>query len=460
LLLLLSAARPDESPVEAQAEAARVGRVVRHFAAVHAGPGPEHPLVWRLYEGSQVRVVGEAAGPDGAAWHQVRLWNSQDGWLEGAVVSFEPYPPTPPRPGGSSPRPPAARRPHAPRPLGGAPAAVVTPTVLGEAPDGGAALARVTPGTDVLADAWVAGADGRVRYRVVADGIAGWAAPGAVTLRFVDPATRLVDGRPIVEPLRGIGLWFVLDDREHGADAAARVAAAARDNGLSHLYIEVATSRGGFFGGPWLDALLPAARAANVRVIGSVYTDLDDVPADVSLSLDVARYRTPAGLALDGLTADVEETLVPENVRAYGELLRHHLGDDYLLVATVYPPESWYAPRYPWSALPATWNAIAPMAYWRHMEERPFTAAEVDTYIRRNLAKVRALTGRPDMPVEMLGQFHEQGRPNLFGPEMPTAAEIVAAARAAREAGAIGISYFDWARATPAHWDALAEIRW
>jgi hypothetical protein len=50
--------------------------------------------------------------------------------------------------------------------------------------------------------------------------------------------------------------------------------------------------------------------------------------------------------------------------------------------------------------------------------------------------------------------MHQLGRPLVVGREMPTAAEIVAAARAAREAGAVGISCFDWARATPAHWDA------
>jgi hypothetical protein len=64
------------------------------------------------------------------------------------------------------------------------------------------------------------------------------------------------------------------------------------------------------------------------------------------------------------------------------------------------------------------------------------------------------------MPVEMLGQLYELGRPRLLGPDPPTAAEIVAAAAGARDAGAAGISYFDWTRATPAQWQALAGFRW
>jgi hypothetical protein len=340
---------------------------------------------------------------------------------------------------------------------------VLAPTSLLDGPDG--SPAGELGGGTARAEAWTLGVDGRVRYQVAgagwaAPGGAGWAAPGAVGLRAADPPGRLVGGRPIVEPLRGVGMWFVPDSRERGAEAGARVAAAARAAGLSHLYVEVATSQGGFWGRPWLDELLPAARAAGVALIGSVYACLDDLPADLALSLEVARYRTPDGLALDGLTVDVEETLVAENVAAFGELLRHGVGDDLLLVATVYPPESWFGPRYPWPALARSWNAVAPMAYWRQMEARAFTPAEVVAYTRRNIEKTRALVGRPDMPVEMLGQLFEMGRPRLLGRDGPTAGEVLAAAAAAREAGAIGISYFDWTRATPEHWRALAGFRW
>jgi hypothetical protein len=255
-------------------------------------------------------------------------------------------------------------------------------------------------------------------------------------------------------------MWYILDSTEHGTAPAARIAAAARANGLTHLYVEVATSRGGFWGARWLDALLPAARAAGLRVIGSVYPCLDDLAADLDLTVEVARYRTPGGLTLDGLTADVEETLVAENVEAYGALLRHALGDDYLLVATVYPPESFFAPRYPWAALARSWNALAPMAYWRQMERRPFSAPETAAFVQRNLSKLRTLVGRDDLPVEMLGQSFDATAPRLLGPDTPTAEEITAAVRAAREGGALGISFFDWTRATPAQWEALAGYAW
>jgi hypothetical protein len=190
------------------------------------------------------------------------------------------------------------------------------------------------------------------------------------------------------------------------------------------------------------------ARAAGLRVIGSVYTCLADVPGDLALAVEVARYRTPDGLALDGLTADIEEELVPDTVRAFGELLRHALGDDALLVATVYPPDSWAGGRYPWRALGASWNAVAPMAY----PGQPRSPAEVYAYTHRALADVRARVGRADLPVEMLGQLFALGQPRLLGPGSPSADEVVAAASAARDGGAIGISFFDWEGSATSAW--------
>jgi hypothetical protein len=60
----------------------------------------------------------------------------------------------------------------------------------------------------------------------------------------------------------------------------------------------------------------------------------------------------------------------------------------------------------------------------------------------------------------MLGQLFALGQPRLLGPGSPSAEEVVAAASAARDGGAVGISFFDWTRATPAHWQALAAFAW
>ena len=438
-----------------------IARVVEDFAPVRAEPGSAGAVLWRLYEGTQVAVGAEARDAQGGIWHRIRLWNSGDGWLADDSISFDPYPPPPPPPARTSPPPTAPQPPREPRPARSliAPALIVAPAAARNA-DGGETAAAFPAGSRVTVDAWAVGADELVRYHVTDGSLSGWVAPSAVAFDAADAPTRTVNGRPIVEPLEGKGMWFVLDSREHGEQAAARVAAAARANGISHIYVEVATSRGGFFGTRWLDELLPAAQAAGVKVIGSVYVWLDDVPADLDLALAVARYRTADGRTLDGLTADIEERLVADNVQAFGELLRHHLGDDYLLVATTYPPRSFAAPRYPWAAIARSWNAIAPMAYWRQMRGGVLTPEEVYAYTRQEIEGVRELTRRPDLPVEMLGQLFELGRPRLLGPDPPAPAELEASVAGARDAGAVGISFFDWTRATPAHWEALAAFEW
>jgi hypothetical protein len=437
-----------------------VSRVVEHFAPVRGRPDATAPVLWRLYEGTQVSVTGNAVETGGDLWLPIILWNSHVGWVALAAISFDPYPAPSPPPSSTGPRPPRPPRlSREPQPLT-ATGTIIERASLAETPDGNISMGSAPAGTRVRVDAWTVAGDDRARYHVIADEVAGWTAPTAVALDAVDPVSHRLGDRSIVDPLRGKGMWFVLDSREHGPDAGRLVAAAARDAGLTHLYVEVATSRGGFFGDRWLDELLPAAQAAGVKVVGSVYVWLDDLATDLDLALTVARYRTPGGHALDGLTADIEETLVADNVQAFGDLLRHHLGDDYLLIATTYPPGSFAAPRYPWAALARSWNAIAPMAYWSQMRGRALTPDEAYAYTADSVAGIRRLTGRSDIHVDLLGQLFELGRPLLLGPDPPTQAEVEAAMRAARDAGAIGISFFDWTRATPAHWEALAAFVW
>src|SRR5581483_6718532 len=104
-LLLAASGSPlsaANSPITASAaQTFSTARVVQDLAPVYEGPGEEYALVWRLYEGSQVAVGGEMAAADGQTWRQVKLWNSQHGWLAAEALSFEPYPPPPtPRLGG------------------------------------------------------------------------------------------------------------------------------------------------------------------------------------------------------------------------------------------------------------------------------------------------------------------------------------------------------------------------
>jgi hypothetical protein len=152
--------------------------------------------------------------------------------------------------------------------------------------------------------------------------------------------------------------------------------------------------------------------------------------------------------------ADVEQNMQEPYVRAYGEVLRATLGAKVLMGITTYPPQGYWGERYPFRTVARSWDVIVPQDYWR-ISRRPYTAADAYRYVQDSLAGIRAASGRPHVPIEVLGQTFD-----IFGNgvDSPTAPEILAAARAARDGHAIGISFFEWNHATPEEWDAIARL--
>jgi len=93
------------------------------------------------------------------------------------------------------------------------------------------------------------------------------------------------------------------------------------------------------------------------------------------------------------------------------------------------------------------------MDYW-HVQSHAYSAAEVYQFVRRSVQLIRAQT-RVDEPVEVLGQMFD---PYQDGANSPGAAEIAACAAAARDVGAVGVSFFEWSHATAQEWQALAAL--
>jgi len=321
-----------------------------------------------------------------------------------------------------------------------------------------AVLPRVTP---LTVDAWSTDADGAAWYHATtttisatttaglapAPALSGWVYGDAMTFDAGAP----ISPTALLTPLRGKGMWFTYPLLQ--TTPVTTIVAMARGAGLSHLYVAVGRSNKGFYGGPGLDALLPAAHRAGIRVIAWVYPFLRDVPADVAMSVSAARYTAPSGDRPDGLLADVENNMNEGAVRAYGQVLRATLGPAALMAIATFPPQ-WLAGRtYPFATAALSWNAVVPMDYW-HLRRRAYTAAEAYDFVRESVTLIRART-RPDMPVEVLGQMFDIYQ---SGANSPSAAEILACAAAARDTGALGVSFFEWRHATPQEWGALQAI--
>ena len=261
--------------------------------------------------------------------------------------------------------------------------------------------------------------------------------PAAVMLRTVPDEAAVAAGK---------GMWLIFPDwRTEGTAAIIRAARAA---GVTHIYLEVATSSDGFYGARALDSLLWQAHDAGIAVISWVYAALWQPAQDISMTRAVAAYTGPLGDAADGLAADIEENMAPATVGAYAALARQALGSR-PLVGVTYPPQQ--MPDYPYAALAPYVTVWAPMDYW-HTTERDFTYHAVYTWVAASLAGIDAAAGTSAIPFDVIAQTFDWFADSGTGIFSPTPDEVEAAMAAAAAGGAEGVSFYRWTTATPQEW--------
>jgi len=227
------------------------------------------------------------------------------------------------------------------------------------------------------------------------------------------------------------------------------VVAAAKAGGLRQLWVRTGGSRQGWYGGPLLEKLLPAAHQAGISVVAWDFPTLSDPVAD-SLRAAAALTGTFGGERLDAFSPDIETRAEgtynsPERVALYLAHVRLLAGDR-PVVATVMRPTPGQLKSYPYQAEAPYVDAFAPMDYWSCHE--PGETAEASI---RTLALLR--------PVTPIGQAYdmkwEGGRPG-----MPTPQEIWRFIDACRRAGAIGASLYDAETVTTDELRALDAYPW
>jgi hypothetical protein len=168
----------------------------------------------------------------------------------------------------------------------------------------------------------------------------------------------------------------------------------------------------------------------------------------------VLAFRTPrGGQAFDGLAIDIESQRVGRvgarnaALIRYSRALRRAAGPGYALGAivpdlrsTTVSPGLW--PAFPYRAAAGYYDVFLPMAYSSY---RGHGAGFAYAYSRQNVTTVQALTGRP---VHLIG-----GLTDALG-----AGEAAAVVRGARDGGAIGASFYDFAIGQDDAWRALATL--
>jgi len=272
---------------------------------------------------------------------------------------------------------------------------------------------------------------------------------------------------------KGMFLYFVpnaSDANSYAKYDPDAVIARARASGISH--IEIRMARGTFVENAtppvhaWLDALIDKAAGAGIKLI-AWQVPRRATAADAATAVAAAEYTTAAGNGFAGLALDIEDG---DNYMGTGEeakqrmvdhieMVREAVGPDYLIVATVISPAltHWTNARYPFARIAPYASVMQPMEYWHHFYSstgHAYTQDEVASACANSVALTRQQAGR-DIPINVAGQSDDLG---ATGPPAPD--EITWCLGAAKNAGAIGQTFFDWRGTDADDWSAIAGFAW
>ena len=254
---------------------------------------------------------------------------------------------------------------------------------------------------------------------------------------------------------RGLGAWVDIFDRSLYGNPEGTVATLS-SHGVRTLFLQSATYR---FPGPLrypdlAGRFIDAAHAAGIRVVAWYVPDFANLERDYQWSVAAMRFASPSGERFDSFALDIEVTAVrdPEERAArlleLSRRLRAAAGPAYPLGAITPSPlrSPGYWPVFPDTELAQIYDVYLPMAYWSYS-----TGGEGGAYgyIDRSAQIVRAETGRPDLPIHMIG-----GLAN--GADAAASRGFVSAVN---DNQLIGASLYDVATSGPEDWAELANLR-
>ena len=252
------------------------------------------------------------------------------------------------------------------------------------------------------------------------------------------------------EPARGAvfsgtGVWIDIWDALEKQPAT--VVSIAQQRGVSVIYVETANAKSkvDVVNPAPLQQLVVAAHAAGIRVVPWYLPGFKKPKVD--------QRRLAAALAIggaepvDGVAVDIEATYVKN-----AKLRSQRAGALLAWLRATYPktpigaitpnPVNNYWPIFPWEQVRQNADAVLPMCY----PPRRLSAQAMYTMTTGCTTKPRELMGDRAFPVHVIS--------GLAGGLPP--ANLDAAARASRDAGANGFSLYDLATTTAAGWTALA----
>jgi hypothetical protein len=273
-----------------------------------------------------------------------------------------------------------------------------------------------------------------------------------------------------VDVVRGKSAWLAfsgdsLDDDAFERLDPERIAETASRAGLRA--IELRLAYGAFdevtpAAKATVDRLIDALAARNIRTVGWT-VPRENAFDDVARNVAVASYRTPSGNRISGLAVDLERggEFLGTGPRGYAALrdylavLRRAVGPRVLLVATVEDPFLLHLGQtaFPYREIARDADVLQPMTYWRMLGPWD-SAAKAGAAVTGSVALLRRLAAR-DVPIAVGAQSGVLSKRGA-----PPGDELAAAIAASRDAGAIGVTIYDWNGTGPEQWEAVARAPW
>ena len=260
-------------------------------------------------------------------------------------------------------------------------------------------------------------------------------------------------------PFRGLATW--VDRFDYAALTPATAIADMSNRGVRTLFL--ATAR---FDGPddfldeakmgdWLDR----AHAAGIKVVGWYVPAYGNMARDVRRTVAINDYASPTGQRFDAVGIDIERfgpsgevNHATFNARVVPHLQQVRALTSAPIAAIVPTPFTTNAGNnwagFPWSGIGPNSEVVVPMALWSF--RAGYSAAQVRTYVRAEIDRTQALTGR---------RVHVEGGVSGEGATPVDTPRMAAFVQGAKDAGAIGGSNYDYLTTTEAAWwTALAGL--
>ena len=253
----------------------------------------------------------------------------------------------------------------------------------------------------------------------------------------------------------GVGSWIDIFAKRARSNPE-RVVASLRTHGVTTLYLETSnySQRADVVDPRVVGRFVDAAHAAGMQAVAWYLPSLSQPLLDSRRALAALRFRSSTGQSFDSFALDIEASVVRNVALRNARLLRlaHTLrsaaSPAYPLGAIVPSPVGMrrhprYWPGFPFRSLGTEFDAFLPMAYFSYYAKTPAAAY---VYARDVITAIRRGTGRPGVPVHIIG-----GIANRIG--APALAGFI---RAAEDCGVTGLSLYAFPETSPTEWTQIA----